>query len=52
MILPVILDIVEQTRRGDVLPAAVLGGYACLGVLIYVFYGMKRSDLVAANPVD
>lgn len=52
MILPVILDIVEQTRRGDVLPAAVLGGYACLGVLIYVLYGMKRSDLVAANPVD
>lgn len=43
MILPIVLDIVEQTRRGDILPAAVLCGYACLGVLIYAFYGIKHA---------
>lgn len=49
MILPVVLDIVEQTRRGDVLPAAVLGGYVVLGALIYAFYGMRRTH--RAEPV-
>ncbi|WP_347259939.1 amino acid permease [Rudaea sp.] len=43
MILPVVLDIAEQTRRGDVLPAALLGGYGVLGALVYAFYGMRRT---------
>ncbi|MBR0345134.1 MAG: amino acid permease [Rudaea sp.] len=44
MILPVVLDIVAMARRGNLLPAAILGSYACLGALIYVFYGMNRAQ--------
>lgn len=46
MILPVVLDIVTMARRGNLLPAAILGGYACLGALIYVFYGINRARVV------
>lgn len=46
MVLPIALDIVDSARHGNVLPAAILGGYACLGVLIYSFFGMKGARLV------
>ncbi|MBN8924019.1 MAG: amino acid permease [Rhodanobacter sp. 68-29] len=46
MVLPIALDIVDSARHGNVLPAAILGGYACLGVLIYSFFGMKSARLV------
>jgi len=51
MVAPVALDITAQARRGDILPACVLGGYALVGVAIYVFYGLRRSRPVARNPV-
>jgi len=43
MVCPVALDITAQARRGDIIPAAVLGGYALIGVAIYVFYGLRRG---------
>jgi APA family basic amino acid/polyamine antiporter len=43
MILPVTLDIIAQARRGDIIPASILGGYALLGVAIYVGYGYRRE---------
>ena len=43
MVCPVALDIIAQARRGDILPACVLGGYALIGVAIYAFYGLRRS---------
>ncbi|MGH8122255.1 MAG: amino acid permease [Rudaea sp.] len=47
MILPVGLDIIAQARRGDTLPASILGGYAILGAAIYILYGMRRSEPIA-----
>ena len=44
MILPVVLDIVAMARRGNLLPAVILGSYACLGALVYVFYGMNHAQ--------
>lgn len=43
MILPVSLDIIEQARRGEMVPAAFLVGYALLGVAIYVGYGLRHT---------
>jgi len=49
MVAPVALDIIAQARRGDILPACVLGGYAVIGVAIYVFYGLRRNRLALAT---
>ncbi|MGJ4803245.1 APC family permease [Luteimonas sp. SDU82] len=43
MVLPVALDILGQARRGDWLPAALLGGYASAGWLLYRGYGRPRA---------
>ncbi|UNK43274.1 amino acid permease [Luteimonas sp. S4-F44] len=43
MTLPVALDIAQQARDGDLLPIALLGGYAVLGALLYRFYGRDRA---------
>jgi APA family basic amino acid/polyamine antiporter len=49
MIAPVAFDVVAQARRGELLPAIVLGGYAVLGAAIYIFYGMRRLVPVEAE---
>jgi APA family basic amino acid/polyamine antiporter len=51
MVCPVALDIVAQARRGDILPAVVLGGYALVGIAIYVGYGLRRGRSVASDPI-
>ena len=43
MVLPVALDILGQLRRGDWLPAALLGGYCALGAVLYFGYGRRRA---------
>jgi APA family basic amino acid/polyamine antiporter len=47
MILPVSLDIIAQARRGEIVPAAFLVGYAVLGVAIYVGYGLRHTKRIA-----
>ncbi len=43
MVLPITLDIIESARRGNALPAAILGGYACLGAFIYFSFGANGA---------
>ena len=43
MIMPVSLDIVAQARRGEIIPAAFLGGYGLLGAAIYIGYGLRHA---------
>jgi APA family basic amino acid/polyamine antiporter len=47
MIVPVVIDIVTQALRGDVIPASIIGIYLVAGVLIYVLYGARHSTLQA-----
>ncbi len=49
MVLPVALDIINQARRGETIPAAILGGYAVLGAAIYIGYGMRHSHIGKAQ---
>jgi len=42
---PVILDIVQKALNGDPIPAMLLSGYAILGAVIYLVYGLKHSKL-------
>jgi len=48
MIAPVAVDVIAQARRGELLPAVVLGGYVTVGALVYVFYGLRRMRPLAA----
>ncbi len=43
MIVPVVIDIVAQALRGDILPAGLIGGYIVIGVLIYALYGHRNA---------
>ncbi|MGH8175708.1 MAG: amino acid permease [Steroidobacter sp.] len=45
MIIPVVIDIVLQAIRGDVIPALIIGLYVVAGVVIYALYGSKHSTL-------
>jgi hypothetical protein len=45
MIIPVVIDIITQALRGDVVPALIIGVYIVAGVLIYATYGSKHSTL-------
>jgi APA family basic amino acid/polyamine antiporter len=45
MIIPVVIDIVTQAVRGDVIPALIIGVYIAAGVMIYATYGSKHSTL-------
>ena len=45
MVGPLMLDIVQKVSQGDPLPALILGCYALVGALIYIFYGMGHSKL-------
>lgn len=49
-ILSVMLDIILQARRGNPVPAAILGCYLLVGVMIYCTYGARRSTLGRALP--
>ena len=49
MVLPVSLDIIAQARRGEMVPAAFLVGYALLGVAIYVGYGLRHTKRNSAE---
>ncbi|MBB6063514.1 amino acid permease [Pseudoxanthomonas broegbernensis] len=53
MVLPVALDILGQLRRGDWLPALLLGAYGALGAALYFGYGRARARglAVASLPV-
>ncbi|HZX91274.1 MAG TPA: amino acid permease [Rudaea sp.] len=52
MVLPVALDIVAQARRGDIMPASILGAYALIGVAIYACYGFRRDRSVVAAAAE
>ena len=45
MILPLIDDVFRKLGAGDPLPAILLGGYALLGAVIYLVYGLHNSKL-------
>ena len=45
MILPVLADIIGKAIAGDPIPALLLGGFAVVGALIYILYGVKNSRL-------
>ena len=47
MMAPVLADIVEQVRRGDLLPATILVLYVIAGIAMYLFYGLRLSRRVA-----
>jgi basic amino acid/polyamine antiporter, APA family len=49
MVLPIIIDIANKARTGHALPAVILGGYALLGVGVYLGYGIRRSSLGGAT---
>ncbi len=50
MVLPVALDIINQARRGEIIPAIILGGYAVLGAAIYIGYGLRHSNIGKGQP--
>ncbi|MEO8779493.1 MAG: amino acid permease [Rhodanobacter sp.] len=43
MVMPVSIDIVAQAQRGEIIPAAFLGGYGLLGAAIYIGYGLRHA---------
>ena len=43
MILPVVIDVVGNAAKGQLLPAFILGTYAVLGVLVYAGYGLRAA---------
>jgi APA family basic amino acid/polyamine antiporter len=47
MMAPVLADIVEQVRRGDLLPATILVLYVAVGIAMYLFYGLRYSRRLA-----
>lgn len=51
MILPVLADIAGKALDGDPIPAILLGSFALIGALIYMFYGVKNSRLASGQDV-
>jgi APA family basic amino acid/polyamine antiporter len=51
MILPVAIDIFGQAGRGRLAPALILGGYAVVGAIIYLTYGLRASRDFIAEPL-
>ena len=43
MIVPVLMDIVGQALRGDIIPAVILGSYAVAGLVLYFTYGVRHA---------
>lgn len=43
MVAPVLIDLVSRALHGDMLPAAMLSAYLCLGALVYLCYGRRQS---------
>jgi basic amino acid/polyamine antiporter, APA family len=48
---PVVADIVIKAATGDPIPAVLLSGYAVLGAVIYLVYGLKHSKLAGGVEV-
>ena len=42
MVAPVMIDIASRAINGDILPAAMLSIYLCLGALVYLCYGRRQ----------
>lgn len=49
MAAPLLADIIGKALRGDVMPAAILGTYCCLGAFVYVAYGFRHSKLATSE---
>lgn len=47
MMAPVLVDIFEQVRRGDLLPATILVLYVIAGIAMYLFYGLRYPRRLA-----
>ena len=43
IMVPVVMDIVQQAMTGHVLPAVILGSYAVIGVVVYLAYSRHHS---------
>ena len=56
MIVPVAIDIISQAMRGDIVPAAVVGGYILVGAALYAFWGRFNALAVrtgrASHPIS
>jgi APA family basic amino acid/polyamine antiporter len=51
MTLPVLLDLVNQIRHGEWLPACLLAAYLAIGLAIYMLYGKPRAQRLQLAPV-
>lgn len=49
MTLPIVLDLVNQIRHGELLPACLLLTYLVIGLAIYLLYGKPRSQREQAS---
>jgi APA family basic amino acid/polyamine antiporter len=52
MVGPLIEDVFRKLIAGDPIPAFLLGGYALLGALIYIFYGLRNSRLAKGEDIS
>jgi APA family basic amino acid/polyamine antiporter len=52
MVGPLIEDVFRKLLAGDPIPAILLGGYAVLGALIYIFYGIRHSRLAKGEDIS
>jgi basic amino acid/polyamine antiporter, APA family len=52
MVGPLIEDVFRKLVSGDPIPAFLLGGYALLGALIYIFYGIRNSRLAKGEDIS
>jgi APA family basic amino acid/polyamine antiporter len=52
MVGPLIEDVFRKLLAGDPIPAILLGGYALLGALIYIFYGLRNSRLAKGEDIS
>jgi len=50
MMAPVLGDMFNQVRRGDVLPASLLLAYLLAGAILYLGYGQRRARRQAQDP--
>lgn len=48
MTAPVLIDMIDKAREGDVLPGLILVGYLGLGAAVYAAYGIRFSRIARA----
>jgi basic amino acid/polyamine antiporter, APA family len=51
MTAPVLIDMIDKARHGDVLPGLILVGYLGLGAAVYAAYGVRFSRIARALAV-